>query len=563
MTRINPFRKRDFVFLFFLIFIFGGIVCFFSYRWLVSIEANPTIRYLVPAVFGVFTGLGVILVYNLTKLFLYRKKGVKGYKLRGRIATYFLVTIVLAIIVFSSLMFYLIFLIEATFIEEEKKISELLLSNYKTMFEHYQKNFEENLLLRKDDLINFPIVVKIKNSNLIVFDKLNEKRKIISNTDVSIFFYSLSGKVFYSEKFENYAFIQNDEKYYGEKIPLPLNQAIPSLRNIENDMVKLKKLRGLIFPVSLFSILILAIPLLLTTFYVSVFAAKNITIPVEKILKGTILLTKNLDYRVKVDSKDELEDLAENFNKMAESLKDAYQKIKRIERIEAWKEVAKKLAHEIKNPLTPIRLSTERLILAYEKGSDNFKDILDKTAFTIIEESKKIENLLNEFSKFLRLPPLKLEDGDIVSTIMEVKNFFENAYENICFELELPFENFILTYDKEKIKQVLFNLIKNSIEAIEKERRIIIGCNVFNNFLEVYVRDFGKGIPKEAEEQIFKPYFTTKQGGNGIGLALSERIISEHEGNIGFLNQEKGVKFFFQIPITKEKIFLKGNEDEG
>ncbi len=559
MTRIDSLKKRELLLIFLISAILSGTICYFSYKWLVSLGANLTLKVIVPSIFLIFTTLGVILIYNLVRLFVYRKKGVRGYKLRGKITSYFLLTILPSIIVFASLMFYLIFLLESTFIEEERKISFSLLNNYKKMFNFYQKHFEEILLSRKDLPDNSQLIFKVKNSNLVVikneaFIKIPEN---LSNVKISEVFYTTGGEVFYSKYFNGFAFVTQKNFYYGEKIPLPLNEAMPALRKNEETIERIRKLRTLIFPVSLLSVLILSIPILLATFYISLYAARSITIPVEKLVRGTILFSKNLDYRVRVKSDDELEDLAENFNKMAESLKEAYQKIKRIERIEAWQEVAKKLAHEIKNPLTPIKLSVERLLLAYEKKVENFNEILEKTVLTISGETKKIENLVNEFSKFLRLPPPQLERNDIIKSILEIKYLFVNAYPEINFEFSLPFESFFLVYDKEKIKQVLFNLIKNAVEATEEEKRIIVTAKVNNDFLRVHVRDFGKGISPEIEEQIFKPYFTTKKDGSGIGLALSERIISEHNGNIGFIKEEKGKSFFFELP-------LKGDErNEG
>ncbi|MCX7820842.1 MAG: ATP-binding protein [Brevinematales bacterium] len=556
MTRTEGYKKREIFFLAIAILVFSGLIWYFSYRWLLSIEANQTIMLVVPIVFFVFSALGLVLIYNLLRLYIYKQKGVKGYKLRGKITVYFILTILVSILVFAGLMFYLIFLIESTFIEEERKISTSLLNDYKIMFNYYQKHFEENLLSRTNDLNSFPVILKIKKTNLIL-EKNNSTLKIpeiVSNFSHFNFFYSIRGNVFYSEYVKGVAFISQNSAYYGENIPLPLDEAIPAMKKNEEMLEKIKKLRNLIFPVSLISVIILSIPILFAAFYVGLFAARNITVPVEKLLKGTLYLSKNLNYRVKVNSRDELEDLANNFNLMAENLKEAYQKIKRIERIEVWQEVARKLAHEIKNPLTPIKLSAERLLLTYTKNRENFENIFDKTLTTIIEETKRIENLVNEFSKFLRLPPLNIQKQNIIEVILEVKDFFSNAYPEINFIIKNEFDEFILEFDKEKIKQVLYNLVKNAVEATQ-EKKIIIGTELKDNNFRVYVKDFGKGIDSEIEEQIFKPYFTTKNDGNGIGLALSERIIAEHNGQLDFINDEIGVTFYFELP-------LKGDEGE-
>ncbi len=548
MTRIESYKKREIFFLILAIFVFSGLTWHYSYKWLLSIQANQTIMIIVPIVFFIFSALGVILIYNLLRLYIYKQKGIKGYKLRAKITIYFIATILVSILVFAGLMFYLIFLIESTFIEEERKISTTLLNDYKIMFNYYQKHFEENLLARTNNLDSFPIVLRIKKTNLVL--EKNESKinipQIISNFSHKDFFYSIRGNVFYSETIKGIAFITQQNLYYGENIPLPLDEAIPAMKKNEEMLEKIKNLRNLIFPVSLISVIILSIPILFGAFYIGLFAAKNITIPVEKLLKGTIYLSKNLNYRVKVNSKDELEDLANNFNLMAENLKEAYQKIKRIERIEAWQEVARKLAHEIKNPLTPIKLSAERLLIT--KNKENFANIFDKTLNTIIEETKRIENLINEFSQFLRLPPFSFQRQNIIEVLIEVKDFFSNAYPDIEFVFNNKYNEFFLEFDKEKIKQVLFNLVKNAVEATI-EKKIVISTEIKDNNFRVYVKDFGKGIDPNIEEQIFKPYFTTKKEGSGIGLALSDRIIAEHNGKIDFINDEVGVTFYFELPL--------------
>ncbi len=558
MTKTEGYKKREIFLLSVAFLIFSGLSSFFSYQWLVSIEANLTIKMIVPFVFFIFSGLGVILLYNLLRLYLYKSKGIKGYKLRAKITVYFILTIFISILVFSGLMFYLIFLLESTFIEEERKISNNLLSDYKIMFDHYQKHFEENLLARTNNINSFPIALKVRKDALILEKNLTsfEIPKEFSNFNAKSFFYSMEGKVFYSEQIKGVAFVSQKNYYYGEEIPLPLDSAIPAMRKNENQLEKIKKLRGLIFPVSLISVLILSIPILFAAFYVGLRAAKNITTPVEKLLKGTLYLSKNLNYRVNVNSKDELEDLANNFNRMADDLKNAYQRIKRIERMEAWQEVAKKLAHEIKNPLTPIKLSAERLLLSYSKNMENFDKILNNTLNTIIEETKRIENLVNEFSQFVRLPPVNIQRNDIISVIIEVRDFFSSAYQNISFEIINEFNEFIVEFDREKIKQVLFNIVKNAVESTlenSKEKRIIISTEKRERYFRISVKDFGEGIKPEQEDNIFKPYFTTKSQGSGIGLALSERIISEHNGEIDFYNDGNGVVFYFELPIGEVK----------
>lgn len=556
MTKINNLIKKKALIVISLIF-FPFIVVYVTLKWLDSVEANLTLKVIVPLVFAIFTVIGVIFVNNLIKVFLFRRKGVKGYKIRAKITSYFLLTVFSSIFIFSGLMFYLIFLLESTFIEEEKKVSDNLLLNYRVMFEHYKKHYENNIIASTNDLGSFELVLKPR-SNLIVVER-NLTAQTFSNillvgTNLSQFFYSSDNRIFYSDVFPGFIFVKIKDSFYGNAIPKSLSEAIPSIRKNEESLVRIRKLRRLIFPVSLSAVLILSIPILMVTLFVSLRAAKNLTDPIEKLLKGTrFLASGHLDYRVKVKSGDELEDLAENFNFMAKSLQEAYQKIKRIERIEAWQEVARKLAHEIKNPLTPIKLSAERLLYAYEKNQPNFSEILNKTAQTIIDETKRIENLLNEFSMFVRLPPLKKQNKDIIRTISEIIEFFRNSYPEYSFETHFPYKEFFLSYDEDKIKQLIFNIIKNAIEAESEIKKISIRLEVLEDTVRVYFDDFGSGVPKEIEDEIFTPYFTTKKNGSGIGLTLSEMIVSEHNGKIGFFNRDNGCTFFFELPIYGEE----------
>lgn len=557
MTRTNSSIRRILL-LFFIIISLLAVVVYLSYNWLVSIEANLTLKVTIPTIFGVFTTLGVVFLYNITRLFLLRKKGVKGYKLRAKITSYFILIVSISIVVFSILMFYLIFLIQSTFIEEEKKVSDTLLINYRNMFAHYKRHFEENLLSKRNKLAEFNLVLKIKEDTIIVkknFSGYNVSNLTMKDTNISSIFYSSENGVFYSDYYPEFAFIKVGDKFFGEMIPTPLNQAIPSINENEQALSRIRKLMGLIFPVSLIAVLILSIPILLATFLVSLRAANNLAIPIEKILNGTRILARgNLNYRVKVETKDELEDLARNFNSMAESLKKAYQEIKRIERIEAWQEVAKKLAHEIKNPLTPIRLSSERLLYLYHKNPSDFDSVLEKTVSTIVTETSRIEKLLNEFSRFARLPPLKKVKKDIIPLIVETVEFFRNAYPSYDFELNFSQKEIIISFDETKIKQVLFNLIRNAIETESNIKKVVIEARLNGEAFSVYVSDFGKGIPPEIEDKIFNPYFTTKTDGNGIGLALCEINILEHNGEIGFYNREDGCTFFFKLPVNGEKV---------
>ncbi len=174
---------------------------------------------------------------------------------------------------------------------------------------------------------------------------------------------------------------------------------------------------------------------------------------------------------------------------------------------------------------------------------------MNKTTSTIINETKRLEKLVNEFSQFARLPNPKLENRDIIILLNELADFFQNAYPAFTINRNINLKDFFLNFDESQIKQVIINLVNNAVESsVESEKQITLsGYSSENNFI-ISISDKGKGIPLEIQDKIFEPYFTTKEHGSGIGLAIAERIILEHNGNIWFETGDKETTFYIQLP---------------
>lgn len=532
------------------------------YLWLISIQANLTLKIAAPSVIFVASFLGMWLLLNFSRVLFFQRKGVKGYKLRGKITSYFLLSTLTFIVVFGGLMFYLIFLIENTFLDKERNVAYNLLQGYRQMIDVSKTNFEKDLDIQ---LIagsgDFPVVFGFPKGRLSFY---KSKSAVIEKAVVH--YQSVIRNFFNSERKNRYLYIgttstfviaKKGNAYFAGLTEKNLTDAFIALKSNADTMNRLRLLKQYIIPVSVLSIFILAIPILIGAFFVSLFVAKNITVPIEEIVKGTkILADGNLDYKVKVHSHDEIGDLAYHFNTMATRVKAAKEQIKKVERLEAWQEMAKRLAHEVKNPLTPIKLSTERLLTSYESRPNEFPEILSKTTTTIINETKRLENLVNEFSKFARLPSPKIEHKNIIQTLMEVIIFFENAYPDLHIKKE--FDNsengkMYLDYDENQIKQVMINIMNNAVDACAGgDKNIVIGTAKTEQVFDLSFKDSGKGIPPEARDKVFEPYFTTKPHGNGIGLAIAERIMLEHGGNIWFDTGDNGTVFFLELPIKTE-----------
>jgi signal transduction histidine kinase len=547
----------------------ASLFAYAIYRWLISIHANFTLKSVVPATFFIASFFGLWLAYNFIKLLLFQRRGIRGYKLRGKITSYFLLSTLSFILVFASLMFFLIFLIENTFIDRERKIADGLLDNNRNMIWSQKKKYESEILLETArNPSYFSVIFKIDNKNLIFITNdsfILSKSLIASKNNIINFYSTKKGNIFYTGDLYNITIVKRNNIYYAAYTENILTESYQSLNNYLDSLNKLRQTKKYIFPVSILSILTLAVPILIGVFFVSLRVAKNITVPIEEIAKGiSIIAERNLDYKVRIKAQDEIGDLAYHFNTMATKLKFAYQQIKRMERIEAWQEMARRLAHEVKNPLTPIKLSTERLLYAYEFKPKEFGEILQKTTSTIINETKRLEKLVNEFSQFARLPIVKLEKRNIAVTLNELIDFFQGAYPQFQIIKNISFNKLYMNYDESHLKQVIINLVNNAIEACENtEKYVEIKAEKNEDNLILSIYDKGCGISTEIQDKIFEPYFTTKKQGSGIGLAIAERIVSEHNGNIWFESRDDGTTFFIQIPIrdvTQEKLSENGDK---
>ena len=272
------------------------------------------------------------------------------------------------------------------------------------------------------------------------------------------------------------------------------------------------------------------------------------------ILASTSIGEGNLDTKVpEVKTDKDLETLNKNFNEMIDRLKNQQEKLIINERHEAWGSLARKLAHEIKNPLTPIQLTIDRLKNKYspqlnENEKNNFKENLK----IIDNQIKQIEKLVNEFSDFARMPKPIFQNNDLVEIMKDnIKLLKELDFSiNIIFKNNV--EKIVFNSDKEQLSRVFFNLIKNSIESIHQksekfdnfDKNIAIELNDHNKHITLIIDDTGIGFNNLDYNirEILNPYFTTKKKGTGLGLSIVNKIINDHEGNIEFVSKYNGAR---------------------
>ena len=281
----------------------------------------------------------------------------------------------------------------------------------------------------------------------------------------------------------------------------------------------------------------------------------NLIIASSNIGKG------NLDTKVpEVKADRDMELLNKNFNSMIDQLKTQQEKLIINQRHEAWESLARKLAHEIKNPLTPIQLTIDRLKTKYaEKIEKIEKEDFTNNLKIIGKQINQIENLVNEFSDFARMPKPILKDNDLVTIIKENINLLKELDDKIEINFNPTLNEVLFNSDNEQLSRAFFNLIKNSIESIQEKRhdninfkgKIIIDLNDDSTHIDFIIIDNGVGFKIFADniKDILNPYFTTKEKGTGLGLSIVNKIINDHNGSLRFTSLEDGAKI--QIKFIK------------
>jgi nitrogen fixation/metabolism regulation signal transduction histidine kinase len=260
----------------------------------------------------------------------------------------------------------------------------------------------------------------------------------------------------------------------------------------------------------------------------------------------------NLSVRVSEAGNDEISALARAFNRMLGEVETSRTRIEYLQRIGAWQEMARRLAHEIKNPLTPIQLGVQELHRRYQGSDDKFRGLLDTTLEIVEDEVGTLRRLVSEFSDFARLPQARLERADLREFLAEQRRQIEGGEDDPSlgdelsvirvagtrptFDWQLPERAAASAIDRQMLRRVLLNLIQNAADALgdakSSEPKISVSLSEQGDFFAIDVEDNGPGIPSELRELIFDPYVTTKNSGTGLGLAIVKKIAIEHGGNV-------------------------------
>jgi signal transduction histidine kinase len=311
----------------------------------------------------------------------------------------------------------------------------------------------------------------------------------------------------------------------------------------------------------LFGALLLLVVVVMLT---GVVLANALAQPIAQLRQGLEAVGEGRFTRsLSVDTRDEIGDLVQTFNEMRDQLAESRRKLARQERELAWREMARQVAHEIKNPLTPMKLSIQHLRRAFERidgtaEASDFAEVFDRITSTLIEQVESLVRIADEFSTFARLPTRVPEPVDLTEVIEEAASLMEEeATNHDALELELPDEPLVVEADREELRRLYINLLKNALQAIPDDREGHVrvtaqhvpesngeGPSVYSEVI-----DNGTGIPEEVRDKVFEPNFSTKTSGTGLGLAIAQKSIDELGGEIDYETTEgEGTTFWIRLP---------------
>jgi signal transduction histidine kinase len=304
---------------------------------------------------------------------------------------------------------------------------------------------------------------------------------------------------------------------------------------------------------------VLAAAALTFTLMLGILVARRMTRDLDALVDGAHAAARgDLDHRVAESGADEVAEVAAAFNLMMEDLRGAKDRLVIAERIAAWQDIARRLAHEIKNPLTPIQMSMDTLRKTWRKQHPEFGEILEESTATVLEEARRLGRIVSEFSEFARMPKPEPQACDVNELVGAALGLYQGA---APVEQRLADGLPSVEADKDQMVQVLLNLVENARDALGGRPdpaggRIEVATRRGDagDRVEITISDNGPGVPDELKDKVFAPYFTTKhgKGGTGLGLAIVHRIVSDHGGRIAIGDAPGGgARFTVELPLRQ------------
>ena len=344
---------------------------------------------------------------------------------------------------------------------------------------------------------------------------------------------------------------ESEDQFYRSSFSyiLDINERpiwILNLPYIDDDKLNAYEIRSFIINIAQVYVLLFVLAIV-----ISYFVSSYITNPISELVKKMRQMRidkSNKKIGINVSSK-EIFTLVSSYNNMVDQIDENVKKLSKSQRELAWREMAKQVAHEIKNPLTPMKLSVQNFKLKFNPNDPKIQDKMEDFSDTLVQQIDVLSSISTAFSHFAELPAQKNENIDIISTTKLALEIFNE--QNIIFQSKLGSLN--VKIDRTNLIRVITNLVKNAIQATEniKDSKIIVSVKKLRNKAIIEIEDNGDGIPRKNREKIFEPKFTTKSKGMGLGLSIIKNLVTNYNGKIDFVSANGKTIFKIELPIHK------------
>ncbi|MCL2806123.1 MAG: ATP-binding protein [Treponema sp.] len=347
---------------------------------------------------------------------------------------------------------------------------------------------------------------------------------------------------------------QNTLRVISYNLGIDFDRGKASLENQIEHFETINELRRNLRPLLIYYYAVFFLPTLLMTAIIAISFTRRITRPIVELTEATQNVAEgNFSIHILTRRNDELGRLIRSFNLMVQNLEKSREALVRSEKISIWQNMAQQLAHEIKNPLTPIKLSAERVLRRWKSEPENIGEIIESSMMAIIQETEGLSALLNEFRTLSKPMEPSNSFTDLHEAIEEAINTYSSSYSGVKFDAAHTQTKIMIKIDKHRLSQILTNLVINAIDAMNGSGLIEIRTDLVKkrevSYCRISVKDSGKGINIQEHQMIFTPYFTTKTSGTGLGLPIVERIVNDHGGAIWFDTAEGiGTTFYIDLP---------------
>ncbi|MDA3909918.1 MAG: ATP-binding protein [Bacteroidales bacterium] len=475
---------------------------------------------------------------------------------KNRIQRYFVVLISVSIVIIGtiSIIFYV-----QRYREKQKDNIQDKMQSVQIELNH-KLGDESSLTQEMTDYMNF-LLIKFSNVFYTDINLFSLDGTLLASSRQEVYDQGLVGRrmdpdaFFRLSKGNNGYFVQNESigemNYLSAYVPFKNNNnermAYINLPYFAKQNQFSKEISGL--TVALINVYLI---LFLITVLIAIFISNQLTRPL-KMIQSSI---REMDItqrsrKIEYDADDELGSLIAEYNRKVDELQESAQRLAQSERESAWREMAKQIAHEIKNPLTPMKLSMQHLERAYKEKDPDLDFMFDKVSRTLVEQIDSLSQIATEFSDFAKIRVSNQQDVDLIERIKSATELYNGlSAAAIIFDCEGQ-EKAIVKADKEQSLRIFNNLIKNAVQSIPKERNgeVRIKLEERPTHYLITIADNGKGIPKEIEARIFSPNFTTKSSGMGLGLSIVKGIVENLKGKIYYTTEaDKGTIFYLEFP---------------